>query len=222
MTAQVPVAGQAVCPRGGSLARGPVPEAPPTTWVGSSWCLGAACWHGRSQLSRLPSLSSLLPLRPLGCTREPTEDSDLKVTARLSLGGSRFPCLLGSRPYWWDAVAVCVRVSVPGPWGSSGWAVGLTLGRLGPCQVWCPLLEPSVAPRCPLHTHTVGLMFSSSVPCSQPRSVQAVQAPGGQAHCPACPGLSLPRPHLPPWLRALMSVLLIPTECGPLPLISWS
>lgn len=139
------------------------------------------------------------------------EDSDPRVTARLSVGleipGSPW------EPYW-GAIAVCVRVSAP--------AVGFL--RLGACRVWGALLEPSVAPGCPLHTHTLGLIFSSSLPCSQPRSLQAAQAPGGQAHCPGLPWvvptLSPPatlaqgphvRPVDPNWMWALSSYSLVLT-----------
>lgn len=164
--------------RGAGVGRGPVPEAPPTTWAGSSWCLRAACWHRRSQLPLHLSCSQscILPC-PLSDTRGSPWRTVTPGSQRGSLWGSRFLGLLGSYTYWQGAIAVCVRVSAP--------AVGFL--RLGACRVWGALLEPSVAPGCPLHTHTLGLIFSSSLPCSQPRSLQAAQAPGGQAHCPGLP-----------------------------------
>lgn len=61
------VGGQACAHREDSLASSP-PEVPPTAWVLSSWCFGAACRHGLSQLSWvLSSLTSLaaIPLLAL-------------------------------------------------------------------------------------------------------------------------------------------------------------
>lgn len=132
---------------------------------------------GVSCLFTCPAASPAFSLCPLSDARGSPQRTVTPGSQRGSLWGSRFLGLFGSHTYWQGAIAVCVRVSAP--------AVGFL--RLGACRVWGALLEPSVAPGCPLHTHTLGLIFSSSLPCSQPRSLQAAQAPGGQAHCPGLP-----------------------------------